>query len=525
MAEFLDTCVKHWIKYGPDGCPKCRFEAESGKPVEPHIVVENESPPTDFRGTIDIAPAATTVTLSGALTGAGALAKSGPGRLDLDALNTFTGGTAVNAGDVRMVNTGCFGSGAVALNGSSNSATFRFAADAQTLPNKLTVTGTNNFVLIRGNNTLSQVDGNGTLQGGLVDSGTTLTFEGNMTAFSGAVRAGTVPNLRFNPSTGSAGALFDLGTGSCYLNTRNGNITVQLGALAGGGNTELQGARSADNPTTFVVGGKNLDTTFQGLIRDWTSIRLVNIVKTGAGTWTLTHANTYTGTTTVNGGTLLVNNSTGTGTGTNSVTVNSGGTLGGTGFIQGAVTINSGGALAPGAGVGTLTLRSNLTLNGGAILRFELGPTNASDRVVVSNSLVLGGTLNITAVAGFGPGSYTLFTRGGALSGSLPAIGSKPAGYSCAVNTDTPGQVRLIVQAQTPPAIGGIALTNGSVLISGLGGPSNSVYYVLASTNLALPLSNWARVATNQFNGAGNFAVTNALEPGQPQRFYLIQLP
>lgn len=56
MAEFLDTCVKHWIKYGPDGCPKCRFEAESGKPVEPHIVVENESPPTDFRGTIDIAP-------------------------------------------------------------------------------------------------------------------------------------------------------------------------------------------------------------------------------------------------------------------------------------------------------------------------------------------------------------------------------------------------------------------------------------------------------------------------------------
>jgi hypothetical protein len=45
---------------------------------------------------------------------------------------------------------------------------------------------------------------------------------------------------------------------------------------------------------------------------------------------------------------------------------------------------------------------------------------------------------------------------------------------------------------------------------------------VLATTNVALPVSNWTRIATNSFAG-GNFSFTNAVN--LPQRFYLLQVP
>jgi hypothetical protein len=49
-------------------------------------------------------------------------------------------------------------------------------------------------------------------------------------------------------------------------------------------------------------------------------------------------------------------------------------------------------------------------------------------------------------------------------------------------------------------------------------------YYLLASSNLALPASDWARVATNTFDINGSFLFTNGAGPGAGQ-FYLLQLP
>jgi autotransporter-associated beta strand protein len=481
-------------------------------------------------GTIEVTNSATTLALGNVIVGTGTLNKTGAGSLSLNGAGTFSGGVNVTQGTVILGNNAGFGTGVITLNGSTNSATLQFGISSGTLNNTLNVTGTNNFVTQDGNNYITDMTGDGTLT---LNGGATFSFTGDMTAFSGTIRVGTATNPRFYPSlgnpnpnigTGSSNAVFDLGNTSATLNNRNGGITVYLGALIGGASTSLEGSTSANNLTTYVIGGKNLDTTFAGKIYEYVPFRSNNIVKVGTGTFTLTGANTYTAGTIVNGGTLLVNNTTGSGTGTNYVAVNSGGTLGGTGFIYGAVTNYAGGTIWPGSnGVGQLTLKSNLFLSAGSFLNFQLGAS--SDKLVVSNALVLNGTINVANAAGFGPGTYTNIIYGGALSGVLPAVGSKPAGFSVTIKTNTPGQIRLVVQTETPPLIGSVKQAGTNVWFSGSGGPTNVPYYVLMTTNLGLPANAWTCIATNQFDATGNFIFTNAVNPDAPQTFYLLQLP
>ena len=47
---------------------------------------------------------------------------------------------------------------------------------------------------------------------------------------------------------------------------------------------------------------------------------------------------------------------------------------------------------------------------------------------------------------------------------------------------------------------------------------------MLSTTNVALPLNQWLPLATNRFDGSGNFNWTNAIVPGEPTLFYRIQL-
>ena len=148
-----------------------------------------------------------------------------------------------------------------------------------------------------------------------------------------------------------------------------------------------------------------------------------NFLKSGGGTTTLTAANTYSGGTTVNGGTLLVNNTTdSSGTGTGAVTVNSGGTLGGTGKIAGATTLNSGGNIEPGAGsvgsAGTTLHGSSLIWNGGGTITLQLGASPSEvDELALTGALTKGTaglwTIEVLdANAPLTPTSYTLMTFG-----------------------------------------------------------------------------------------------------------------
>jgi hypothetical protein len=82
------------------------------------------------------------------------------------------------------------------------------------------------------------------------------------------------------------------------------------------------------------------------------------------------------------------------------------------------------------------------------VLNFIL-TTNPATLAVVGN-LTLGGTNKISAGPGFTNGTYTLITYSGALSGSLPALASVPAGYNYAINTSTAGQVKLLVTLLSP---------------------------------------------------------------------------
>ena len=190
---------------------------------------------------------------------------------------------------------------------------------------------------------------------------------------------------------------------------------------------------------------------------------------------------------------------------------------------------NQGGTISTGSSPGEMHVMGDLTLQSGSSLWMELG-TNApaqSDRIVVDGALQLGGTLDVTNQPGFGPGTYTLMTYGGPLSGSL-AIGSMPTGYTYTIRTNTPGQVQLVVQSGSagsePPVFGGVQTAGGNLILSG-SGPTNGVYYLLASTNVAAPLNLWTPVATNLIDANGRFSITNGLDSGRPEYYYRVLLP
>jgi hypothetical protein len=66
-------------------------------------------------------------------------------------------------------------------------------------------------------------------------------------------------------------------------------------------------------------------------------------------------------------------------------------------------------------------------------------------------------------------------------------------------------------------------LSGANLALSGVGHPGGT-YRILVSTNLALPPNNWRRITTNSFDSVtGQFTFTDAIDPGNPQLFYLLQ--
>jgi len=352
---------------------------------------------------------------------------------------------------------------------------------------------------------------------------------GTMTG-SGTLVLGSSPmTLRFNGTAGDGNAIFNFGSGTAVANVRStGTAAIALGGLAGGPGTQLQGDNSSGGANlTYTIGGAGVNTEFDGVIRDGT-VGTVALVKTGAGVFTLAGTNIYSAGTIINGGTLLLNNTNGSGTGSGIVTVANGGTLGGTGVISGAVTVNSGGMLAPGNPLGILTVSNNLTFAAGSttFMQVQHSPLT-NDAVKVTGTLAEGGMLNITnigASALAAGDSFVLFNAAG-YSGAFANLILPPLPVGLAWNTNalyTAGTVSVVITAR--PAIGSIVISGNSLVFSGTGGVGNANYYLLGTTNLAAPLTNWPRLLTNQFDAAGNFNFTNGINSTSQQSFYLLQL-
>ena len=148
-----------------------------------------------------------------------------------------------------------------------------------------------------------------------------------------------------------------------------------FGSLAGAGNVSVSNAMPR-------IGYDGTSTSFGGVISGSGGFNLVG------GVLNLTGPNTYTGTTAIQGGTLLVNGS------QPKSTVNiTGGVLGGNGTVGNIV--GAGGTVSPGSSPGTLTC-SNVSATVTTFYNFELrGPAPGADY----DQLNVRGTVNLTNAA------------------------------------------------------------------------------------------------------------------------------
>jgi hypothetical protein len=68
----------------------------------------------------------------------------------------------------------------------------------------------------------------------------------------------------------------------------------------------------------------------------------------------------------------------------------------------------------------------------------------------------------------------------------------------------------LVVTAapRAQPGITAASLSGTNLFLSATNGVAGWVYYVLTSTNLAVPASRWTTIATNVLSSSGNFMIT-----------------
>jgi fibronectin-binding autotransporter adhesin len=403
--------------------------------------------------------------------------EGGSGYIGAPAVNV-TGGSGTGAMAIADVTNGVV-TGVTLTNPGQNyqvgdTLSFTFAGGGSaTAANAFQYTLTANDVAANATGGVSQSGG-----GTLMLSGAN-TYTGATNVQNGTLMVGAASAL---PSTTTV--VLGSGTNSGTLDlaglapTVAGLVTSGSGAInqvidsVGGGNLTINYANtSAPNVYNGVLGGGATNNSF-------------GLTVSGPGTVVLGGANTYTGTTTVANGALMVNGNQAAATGNVTVT----GTLGGTGTIGGAVTVNSGGLMVStplsSATVGTLTVNNSVTISDGGIQGWKISGTTGNPLVPISSATPGGSDV---------PGAQDLLILTGA--GSALTLGSAQGSVLRIVE---PGGAGSVILNPNLPYSFTLATTPNQVQFNG------TVAFDTSSASFASNAPDFASFA----NSGGSIAVT-----------------
>jgi autotransporter-associated beta strand protein len=296
-------------------------------------------------------------------------------------------------------------------------------------------------------------------------SRTPLTVQNSLVVVSSPATL-TVPT-----GLGLTGAAIN-GTGILALNsdvTVNASTTPSSIAAA----VSLQAA----NPTfTVADGAADPDLLISGTVSNGSGAS--GLVKAGLGAMKLTSDNAYSGTTTIDDGTLLIE-----GRQTSSAVVLKNGVLAGPGSV-GAITATSG-TVSPGDPIGSLNSLGDVKLAGGT-LAVELNGTTGADYDWLNafGSVDLtGGWLIVSLKAGFTPAVGSSFTiipdHGGGLTGAFNGLPEGTVfpmgGASFRITYGSTGNRNVVLTVVPSVSIADASVTEGN------GGTTNAVFTVSLS--------------------------------------------
>lgn len=489
---------------------------------------------------------------NGPVSGTGVLTVSGSGTvLYMTSSNTYTGPTSIGSSTyLALYQNGDLGDDGSGTNGIyagniTNTGNFYYnSSSSQTLsgvisgaggvitqegPGPLTLTGTNTFTdgIAIVNGTLT-VGGSGSLNrgnyAGGVTNGTTFVYNSTVNQTMSGIIAGGGGVTQNGP-----GILTLTGSENYSGSTTIGpNSELIIGGAGSLGNGDY-GSAITDNGL-FVYDS----STAQTLAASISGSGAVALI--GTNTLSLIAPNTYTGETVISNGTLSLSGS-GSIADTALVSIAAGATfdvsqlsspydfgtnaLSASGTASAAATIN-------GASGGSITLESvpvSLTF---APQNFTGDATHQALNVAQA-ALTLNGNVISVKNAGASPlgaGTYSLINVPGGISGTatLGAVTGLAANTAASISVTGNSVNLVVVQSGVPtPAINSFAFSGGNLVLSGTNGPDSGTYYVLTSTNLSLPLSNWTVVSTNAFSATGTFSTTNSASVSPS--YFIIEIP
>jgi autotransporter-associated beta strand protein len=234
---------------------------------------------------------------------------------------------------------------------------------------------------------------------------------------------------------------------------------------------------------------------------------------------------TYSGPTTITGGTFEVNKY----LGLSAVTVSGSGTLRGNGSIGGKVNVASGGAVAPGTNtIGTLTVSNSVTFNAGSKAFFRVNLTNGTDQLVVQDTLTYGGTLIITNLVSSKPFTngtvIKLFDAATYVAGPVAVQPNSPAPGLMWDTSKLAEDGTLRVTTIVAPTLANTArLPDGNITFQ-INGALGQGYSVRGTTNVALPLATWTILQSGTITTTP-YVFSDLNATNYPLRFYGVSSP